>query len=259
MQAASVLVTEFLRLDERLEALIADPARAEDLHVFDFDGVLSAPDEEAIYRHPVSKKEEQLIPKVRDALGLDCRGLDLRYQRHLLFQEIQWRRGAPIAPGPALELAAKLSRDSRLFILTARSGVAAVRRMHDFLDRRGLHPIETFHVGRVRKSLQIMLLRREAPQATIWYYEDNEKHLSAVQAAHADAPDGSGRLELVLLKSDATEDREEIVEKAIFDAYDAALRDGEPGDGRDGRREDAREDAQRAGQERRQGRRFADV
>lgn len=230
-------MTEFQTLDRRLEQRILGPSAADDVHVFDFDGVLSAPDEEAIYRFPMSEPEAELIPEVRQALGLDCRGLDLRYQRHLLFQEVQLRRRVSITPGPALSLAAHLSiRGRRVFVLTARSGVAAVRRAHAFLDQHRIKPVETFHVGRVSKAAQVMLLRSEMPGTTIWYYEDNATHLSDARSAHESISTGSAdELTLVLIKNRKRDLSPNTIERAIFSAYDYALGQvhGAHDDGRD--------------------------
>ncbi|MEO1039628.1 MAG: 5'-nucleotidase [Pseudomonadota bacterium] len=148
-------------------------------HVYDFDGVLSDDVEEQVYRIEHIANEDAILRKLREQLHIRCEGLPNPYQRHLLFQEIQLRRHIPIKPGPALEWARKTQRDGRIFILTARSGYAAIARMHEFIQKYKLNPIEIFHVGRVEKSAQLKLLSAELQDGPIFFYEDNINHLKA--------------------------------------------------------------------------------
>lgn len=154
-----------------------------DVHVFDFDGVLASGLEEAVYRAPSLTAEEDLIAELRARFSIRCESMPHAYQRHLIYQHAKLLLAEQIEHGPALETARLAGRDAPLFILTARSGLAAIRRMHAFLDAHAILPTEVFHVGRVEKTAQLRLIAAEHGASTIKFYEDSEKHIRVAQAA----------------------------------------------------------------------------
>jgi hypothetical protein len=77
-----------------------------------------------------------------------------------------------------LSLAAELSAAKRpFFVLTARSGRAAIDRALAFLDVHSVAPQEIFFVGRVAKGRQLTLTRRTIGSPTpLAYFEDSYRH-----------------------------------------------------------------------------------
>ena len=152
------------------------------VYVFDFDGVVSSSFEDDIYKLPPTGGERRLIAAAAQKFGIRCEGMEQRYQRHLLYQAAAWCLKLPIAPGPGLAKAKQANDFSRLFVLTARSGWHATERLRDFLRQHGIIPIETYHVGRVKKDRQIELLCREYPDKTVHFIEDSAAHLTSIAA-----------------------------------------------------------------------------
>lgn len=161
----------------RLQEVRIDP---DGVYAFDFDGVLSAPDEDDVYHLAAWPAEEALLDRAARALNINCCGMELKYRRHLLFQASAQVIGMPIQAGPALPLAREVAKAGRLFVITARSGWQAVERMRQFLILNAIVPVEAFNLGRVRKDRQIDLLCREFPDRQIFYVEDNAAHLAGV-------------------------------------------------------------------------------
>jgi hypothetical protein len=146
--------------------------------IFDFDGVLCAPHEDLVYKLPEHAGERaELTPAARH-YGIDPDLYDAPYLRHLTLQAILADRGLMPAPGPLLDLAVELSATKRpFFVLTARSGRAAIDRALAFLDAHAVAPQEIFFVGRVAKGRQLTLTRRTiAPPTPLAYFEDSYRH-----------------------------------------------------------------------------------
>lgn len=154
---------------------------ATSIYVFDFDGVLCSRIEDDIYKLPPQAEELDLLTRAARVFGIRCEKMDLRYQRHLLYQAAAWRLGLPIEEGAGLPFAARASAQGGMFILTARSGWYAVERFRSFLLKHSIVPIETYHVGRVHKDKQLMLLCREFSSSRVVYVEDSLPHLQAAQ------------------------------------------------------------------------------
>jgi hypothetical protein len=146
--------------------------------VFDFDGVLCSPREDLVYKLPEQPGERDKLEAAAHHYGLDSTIYDTPYLRHLILQSILADRGVAPEPGPLLELAAELSRAGRsFFILTARSGRAAIDRALAFLTAHEITPQEIFFVGRVAKGRQLALVRRTVPdRVTLAYFEDTYRH-----------------------------------------------------------------------------------
>jgi hypothetical protein len=146
--------------------------------VFDFDGVLCSPREDLVYKLPEELGERDKLEGVARHYGINPEIYDTPYLRHLTLQAILADRGIPPEPGPLLELARELSLAGRaFFILTARSGRAAIDRALGFVTAHGITPQELFFVGRVAKGRQLALIRRTIPAPiTLAYFEDSYRH-----------------------------------------------------------------------------------
>jgi hypothetical protein len=146
--------------------------------VFDFDGVLCAPREDLVYKLAEKPDEREVLSAPARYYGLDPVIYDTPYLRHLVLQAILADRGSLPEPGPLLDLAVELSRARRsFFVLTARSGRAAIDRALAFLDSWAITPQEIFFVGRVAKGRQLAVIRQTIPSpATLAYFEDSYRH-----------------------------------------------------------------------------------
>jgi hypothetical protein len=146
--------------------------------IFDFDGVLCAPREDLAYKLPERPGERDKLGEAALHYRIDPDLYDTPYLRHLTLQAILGDRGTLPEPGPLLGLARELSLVGRpFFVLTARSGRAAIDRALQFLDENGLRPQEIFFVGRVPKGRQLALIRRTTPApTTLAYFEDSLRH-----------------------------------------------------------------------------------
>jgi hypothetical protein len=148
------------------------------VYIFDFDGVITSRVEDDIYRLSPRDDEISLLEKAAHNFQIHCAGMELRYQRHLLYQAAAWILQLPIEPGPAWQQAIEAGKQSQLFILTARSGWHAVERMREFLEIMNIRPTEIYNVGRVKKDRQIDLLCREFQSKTVFFIDDSNAHLA---------------------------------------------------------------------------------
>ena len=156
-------------LDERLDR-VRDPWAI----VFDFDGVLVAKTEDWIYRLEPTPCEEARFQEMARKLRIDIDGYDPAYQRHLLYQAAAARLGIAMEMGPAAGMARRAAtRRAKVFILTARSSPAAVRRMMQFLAKLRIRPSEIFQVGRTTKDRQINLVLESLPNHRVMYIDDS--------------------------------------------------------------------------------------
>lgn len=153
----------------------------EDLHIFDFDGVIISRDYYDIYDLPPTDDEKQLISSTAAHFGIRCSDMDQRYQRHLTFEAAAWKLRLPFKPGPGFSHAIQASQQSRFFILTARCSWHAVARLRDFLQQSQLFPLELFTVGLVPKYLQISLICRESPARRAFFIDDLAANIEAVK------------------------------------------------------------------------------
>jgi len=151
------------------------------IYLMDFDGVIIDSFEDEIYRLEPDEVENGLFRDVERRFDLKISEMDHRYQRHLLYQAAAATLELPMRPGVGLDLAKRVNAESRLSVLTARSGWYPIFRTRSFLDQHGVHPIETFHVGRVSKRPQIELVLAEFSRRKVVYVEDSMSHLNAVR------------------------------------------------------------------------------
>jgi hypothetical protein len=146
--------------------------------IFDFDGVLCAPREDLVYKLPERAGERADLDPAARHYAIDPDLYDTPYLRHLTLQAILDDRGTMPEPGPLLDLARELTQaDRAFFVLTARSGRAAIDRALAFLSQHRLHPQEIFFVGRVAKGRQLTLARHTVKaRKTLAYFEDSYRH-----------------------------------------------------------------------------------
>lgn len=148
------------------------------VYVFDFDGVVIGADEDDLYHLPEGEGEAALLERAAASFGLFIKPMELRYQRHLLYQAAALTLGVEMEKGPAFETYRKASAAGRAFVLTARSGFYAAERVMRFFRQHEALPVEQFHVGRVGKDGQLQLLCREFAAQKVYFIEDNAAHLA---------------------------------------------------------------------------------
>ena len=146
--------------------------------VFDFDGVLTSPMEDLAYKLSEYPGERTILEGEARRYGIVSEIYDTKYLRHLVLQAALEALGELPAEGPLLELARELTEARRpFFILTARSGRAAISRLISYLDHHHLEPQEIFCVGRVPKGRQLALVGSMVPNGTgVVYFEDTVRH-----------------------------------------------------------------------------------
>lgn len=146
--------------------------------VFDFDGVLASPVEDLVYKLPERAGERGVLSAEAARYGINAEIYDTPYLRHLVLQSVLHASGELPGAGPLLPLAREMTRARHpFFILTARSGRAAVQRVFSFLDQHGLQPQEVFCVGRVPKGRQLALVAGAMPdERRVVYFEDTARH-----------------------------------------------------------------------------------
>ncbi|MEM9619951.1 MAG: hypothetical protein AAF936_18505 [Pseudomonadota bacterium] len=152
--------------------------------VFDFDGVLSSPDEHRVYEPESLAKSDNLLNEACEAWKINSDGVDTKYIRHLAFQHALRLNHVHIKPGPCLDLARHVSKTARIIILTARSGWSAVERVRLFLKYHDINVYEMMCVGRGKKIQQFDDITREAASASlpVYFFEDNDSHLDDIEA-----------------------------------------------------------------------------
>jgi len=146
--------------------------------VFDFDGVLTSPVEDLAYKLAEGPGERAILERTAERYGIASEIYDTPYLRHLVLQAVLEEMDEIPEGGPLLPLARELTKAHRpFFILTARSGRAAVSRLMSYLRYYRLEPQEIFCVGRVPKGRQLALVGSTVPKGTrVVYFEDTVRH-----------------------------------------------------------------------------------
>lgn len=150
---------------------------------FDFDGVLATQCEEKVFRLPEEDMERRRLEEKAVFANVHS---DLypstRYLRHLVFQGYAWGT-VPEAHDEATSFARTLTENGDpYFIVTARSGLWAVRRLLDFAEQQMIFPQEVFCLGRASKALLLAELRKDWPDRPFVFFEDSEHHIEACRA-----------------------------------------------------------------------------
>lgn len=156
------------------------------IFIFDFDGVLIEQCEEKIFRLPERQGEREQLEVLADRVFIDHRLYNTNYLRHLVYQAMT--EGRPCVPyKPVLSLANELEAAARpYFIMTARSGLYALQRMHRFIETQVLFPQEVFCLGRASKAALIADLLDEWDGRHIVFLDDSMYHIEAAARLECD-------------------------------------------------------------------------
>ena len=150
------------------------------VNIFDFDGVIGHPIEEALFTMPVHEHDKAFMEKMSRRHNLDLTYESHQSGRYICIQAAMQDLGIPIKRGPKAD---EVPVVGPYHILTARCDRFAVQRMHEFLDFEfGNLPLRTFHVGSTRKAhvLQMMLNLNDEVNYTFW--DDNINHIHYANA-----------------------------------------------------------------------------
>lgn len=150
--------------------------------IFDFDGVLANPFEEALFSMDATIHDKKLIAAMEKLNDIDLSSETPTSARYIAIQAALLHMDTPIQPGIAFHHAGR----TPFHILTARCDRFAVTRMHIFLMEQELKPIRTMHTGEVDKGKIIETLLDRNPKVTYNYFEDNERHIAS--AMKLDSP-----------------------------------------------------------------------
>lgn len=160
--------------------------------VFDFDGVLSSGLEDQLYRINEINGESNSLPQIAKVLGFsnELYSEDRNYLRHLVFQEAANRIDLAIEAGPFLKNAKQMAEMRQpFFVLTARSGIAAVERMMTFLRAHDLFPQEVFCVGRTPKTQQLKYVAGRLSVAAVTFIDDSSRHIQYAELTRSKGAD----------------------------------------------------------------------
>ncbi len=152
------------------------------LFFFDFDGVLAEQDEEKLFRLPEIPLERAELEARALLIGIDSTLYDTRYLRHLVYQALAFDNLC-VLHEPARQFVCDLDDEGDpYFVVTARSGYYAVKRLIDTLDSQALMPQELFCLGRSSKAELLAKLRKDWPDQPFVYFEDSQHHIEATKA-----------------------------------------------------------------------------
>jgi hypothetical protein len=165
------------------EAFQRNHYSADAIFFFDFDGVLATQCEEKVFRLPEEDMERRRLEEKAPFAGVDSSLYpNIGYLRHLVFQGYAWGT-VPEPHDEATSFARSLTENGDpYFIVTARSGLWAVRRLLDFAEQQFIFPQEVFCLGRASKALLLAELRKDWPDRPFVFFEDSQHHIDACRA-----------------------------------------------------------------------------
>ena len=141
------------------------------INIYDFDGVLACPIEDAVFRLVETRYDNEFIKLGRERYGITKLSENLARNRHLILQEVLYGRGVPVRDGPIRPV-----RDP-FYVLTARSGPGAVARVSEYLESIKLRPEEMFFVGPMSKTHCLIDLCEKFSDHTLTFWDDNMFHI----------------------------------------------------------------------------------
>lgn len=148
------------------------------LFFFDFDGVLIEQTEEKLYQLDEEVGERAKLQELARSVGIEPSLFSsTQYLRHLVFQALY--------EGPSRDTLLTdfaLSLADPYFIITARSGRHAMKRMLQFVDYHRLAPQEIFCLGRSSKGEHLAHMLKAFPDHHLVFFDDTMRHIDAAVA-----------------------------------------------------------------------------
>lgn len=162
------------------QILRRDAFPAKSLFFFDFDGVLIEQTEEKLYQLDEAVDERAKLEELARGVGIEPSIFSsTQYLRHLVFQALY---EGPSRATPITQFALGLA--DPYFIITARSGRHAQKRMLSFVEDQQLVPQEIFCLGRSSKGEHLRHMLRAFPQHHLIFFDDTAKHIEAAEAVN---------------------------------------------------------------------------
>lgn len=144
------------------------------VNIYDFDGVLAEPLEEALFTMPSTPVDSEFVTKVCDNMGLDLSCESPLSQRYICIQAVLEYINWPINPGPLFDRI-----EGPFHVMTARCDRFAVARVHQFLEEHALQPIKVMHMDHLAKGKLLDVILERHPENTYSFYDDNLKHIES--------------------------------------------------------------------------------
>lgn len=151
------------------------------MDIFDFDGVLADPVEEALFQLELTNDSFKLIKRMSLRHKLDLSQESHKSAHYICMQAALWDMCHPIKPGPML---GKACSSPRYHILTARSDRFAVMRMQEFIEDNmdeGQAPLKIMHVDHLPKGQMLKMLLDRHPNTRYSFYDDRQKHIDSAR------------------------------------------------------------------------------
>jgi len=145
--------------------------------VFDFDGVVAEPLEEALFTMPATIHDPEFIRVMCDWLGIDLRSESAASARYICLQGALKLMEFQINPGP---LFWKVGVNP-FHIMTARCDRFAVARVHQFIGEKGLKPIKIMHTDHLPKGQMLKVMLERHPDTHFNFYDDNPRHIESAK------------------------------------------------------------------------------
>lgn len=146
------------------------------LNVYDFDGVLASPFEEALFNLNTTKRDADFVQVVSDGMNLDLSGESLQSARYICLQALMFHLGHEITPGPI-----RIEKGIPFHIVTARSDWYATARMRQFLHHYYIKPVKLIQMDHLNKALLLDSLATRHPDVDIRFWDDRRKHTDAAK------------------------------------------------------------------------------
>lgn len=148
-----------------------------EIHLYDFDGVLASPFEEALYCLPVNLEDQQFIDRASLLFGIGNNQESLKSIRYMMMQATMLEFEQEIKPGPV-----RPDPSVPFMIITARSDYFSISRMMNFLSDQDLMPIRIFNVGDTPKKETIQTLLDKHPETEFTYWDDRQSHVDGANS-----------------------------------------------------------------------------
>lgn len=151
-----------------------DPER---IQLFDFDGVLASPFEEALYCLPVNLRDAAFIKAAEARYQIPNHHESIKSIRYMMMQAVMMDMGHKIKAGPC-----RPDPNHPFMIITARSDYFSIYRMMEFLSAAEMFPIQIFNVGDTPKKETIRVLLEKHPEAQFEYWDDRQAHIDGADS-----------------------------------------------------------------------------
>lgn len=150
------------------------------ISIYDFDGVLACPIEDAVFRldaNTYKAMDDEFIKLGRERYGITKLTENMARNRHIILQEILYETKKCPDRGP--KFTHMKYSGNPFYVLTARSGPGAVARVSQFFESHRIRPEEMFFVGPVSKTHILIDLCHKFEDQELEFFDDTHHHIVA--------------------------------------------------------------------------------